>query len=206
MKLLELEIEHFGVFSGVQLQFTPSFSRLMVTRLFRQVNPAANDFCRSWFFGSLTRARYAFESHQAALAATGRVEMADGALCPIFRARAPRTRWPGNSTSSGETIDEHRLACMLSHAIAPVNPPCIKHVFTSWRPVKKAWLRRNLAERAPRRRTGRTGRHTTSTGSAAGGTRATVCAAGEKPRDQRAAAAGQTVIDEQLLCSMFKLC
>jgi uncharacterized protein YhaN len=144
MKLLELEIEHFGVFSGVQLQFSPGFQ--VVYGENEAGKSTLLQLIRELFFGFPHQSRYAFESHQGEMAATGRVEMADGALAHFRRRKGSKNKVAGKFDISGETIDEHRLARMLSHASAELYQHVFGFSLSELAAGEKSLAQANLAE------------------------------------------------------------
>ena len=123
MKLLEVEIEHFGVFSGSQLQFGPGF------QIVYGENEAGKStllqLIRELLFGFPHQSPYAFGNHQGEMAASARVELADGSLVHFRRRKGSKNKVVGKFDVTGEDVDEARLSRMLSNASAEL----YEHVF-----------------------------------------------------------------------------
>ena len=123
MKLLELDIENFGIFSAFQLQFGAGF------QLVYGENEAGKStllqLIREMLFGFPHQNPYAFERHQGEMAASARVELADGTPVCFRRRKGAKNKVVGKFENSGEAIDEARLFQMLSHASAEL----YQHVF-----------------------------------------------------------------------------
>ena len=117
MKLLEVEIEHFGVFSGSQLQFGPGF------QIIYGENEAGKStllqLIRELLFGFPHQSPYAFGHHQGEMAASARVELADGSLVHFRRRKGSKNKVVGKFDVDGRGRGRgSTVARMLSNASA----------------------------------------------------------------------------------------
>jgi uncharacterized protein YhaN len=115
VRLREIDIDNFGLFSDVQLDFGDGGFRLVAG-----ANEAGKStllqLIRELLFGFPTRNRYALATHQGEMAATARIELADG-RCVGFRRRKGRKKLVvGQIEESGEAVDDSMLAQLLGNA------------------------------------------------------------------------------------------
>ena len=92
MRLLELEIENFGIFSDCRLEFAPGF------QLVYGENEAGKStllqLIREVLFGFPHHSPYAFDSHHGEMATSACMELADGTRWER-REREPVRPWVG---------------------------------------------------------------------------------------------------------------
>ena len=128
MKILELAIENYGLYSGTELSFDARGENGL--QLIYGANEAGKStllqLVRDVLFGFRDRNHpYVFASHGASLAATARIELADGTRLRFRRHKGRKNTVKGEIESSGEVIDAESLAERLGHP----NPHLYEQVF-----------------------------------------------------------------------------
>ena len=124
MKLLELEIEQFWRFFRLSASVWPGLSNRLRRKRGRQVDAVAVD-PRTVVRVSSSEARTPSDSHQGEMAATARVEMADGYALALPSSQGVEKQGGGQVRRDRRAVDEARLSQMLSHA----NAELYEHVF-----------------------------------------------------------------------------
>ena len=113
MRLLEIEIENYGIFSDRQLSLQPSF------QLVYGENEAGKStllqLIRELLFGFPHRSPYAFANHYGKLAASARVELDDGTRLRFRRQKGRKDTVCGVVESSNEALDEAGLNTRLGN-------------------------------------------------------------------------------------------
>ncbi|MHB0957518.1 MAG: AAA family ATPase [Pirellulaceae bacterium] len=124
MKLRELEIECFGIFSGYQVQF-PGNGLQVVYGPNETGKSTLLQLIREVLFGFPVRSPYAFAEHTGAMAATARIELADGSQIRFRRRKGRTNEVVGERLETGEVIDKPALQRSLGNASAEL----FQHVF-----------------------------------------------------------------------------
>ena len=115
MKLRELEIEHFGIFSGQTLEFDPGFSLVFGPN--EAGKSTLLQLIRELLFGfKPLRNPYAFDDHAGDMAASAACNMADGAHLRFRRRKGTKSEVVGSVEPSGRDIDAAALSGLLGGA------------------------------------------------------------------------------------------
>ena len=124
MKLRQLEIENYGIFSGRTFKFSGTGFQLI-----HGPNEAGKStllqLIREVFFGFPLRNPYVFPDHQGTMAATASIELSDGRKVSFRRRKGKKDVVVGHVEGTGTTVDEAALAAMLGQA----NANLYKHIF-----------------------------------------------------------------------------
>lgn len=117
MKLQELHIENFGVFSACQRHFGPGF------QLLYGENEAGKttllQLIRELLFGGFPhQSGYALDRRQGEMAASALIELADGTRLRFRRRKGRKDKFAGRNETTGQPIDESELSQMLGSASA----------------------------------------------------------------------------------------
>ena len=116
MRLLELEIENFGIFSGKQLQFGDGF------QLISGPNEAGKStllqIIREVFFGFPHSSPYLFAGHSGEMAATALLALSDGREVRYRRRKGTKATVLGNFVETGDPVNEATLTSVLGNANA----------------------------------------------------------------------------------------
>jgi len=116
MRLLELEIENFGVFADKRLEFGDGL------QLICGPNEAGKStllqLVREVFFGFPHSTPYDFAGRTGEMAATARIELADGRKVRYRRRKGRKGTVVGNFEDSGDAVNEATLANLLGNANA----------------------------------------------------------------------------------------
>lgn len=115
MKLLELEIENFGIFSACPLRFDPGF------QLVYGENEAGKttllQLIREQLFGGFPqRSAYVLDRTAGEMAASALLELSDGTHIRFRRRKGRKDTFVGQNERSGQPIDQAQLSQMLSNA------------------------------------------------------------------------------------------
>lgn len=124
MKLLEVDIENFGIFTGQRLQFgTGGF------HLIHGPNEAGKStllqLIRELLFGFPHSSPFAFDSHKGEMAATVRAQLDDGRQLQFRRRKGRNDTVRGEFLDNGQEID----ATALDRLLGSANSQLYQHVF-----------------------------------------------------------------------------
>ena len=124
MKLRQLEIENYGLFSGARFDFSDTGFQLI-----HGPNEAGKStllqLIREVFFGFPSQNPYVFPNHQGEMAATASIELSDGRKVSFRRRKGNKNVVVGRLEGSGATFGESELGTMLGQA----NARLYEHVF-----------------------------------------------------------------------------
>ena len=111
MKLLQLDIENYGIYTARHFDFEPGL--LVIHGPNEAGKSTLLQLIRELLFGFPHQSPYVFQGHTGRLAATARVEMSDGRRIRFRRQKGRSGTVAGEVESSREPVDEHMLSTML---------------------------------------------------------------------------------------------
>ncbi|MCA9141718.1 MAG: AAA family ATPase [Planctomycetales bacterium] len=115
MKLRELDIEHFGVFSGQRLEFDPGFSLVFGPN--EAGKSTLLQLIRELLFGfKPLQNPYVFDDHAGEMAATGLFDMSDGTQLRFRRRKGKKNEVVGKQEPSGQEVDMAALSRLVGGA------------------------------------------------------------------------------------------
>ncbi len=145
MKLLELDIEHFGVFSGQRFEFGGDGFELIYGP-----NEAGKStllqLVREVLFGFPMRNPYAWEKHGGEMAVTASVEWADGERAQYRRRKGRKDPVVGKIESSGRQINAEDLSALLGGASPDLYEQLFGFSLTELSAGEKSLQHSNLTE------------------------------------------------------------
>ncbi len=124
MKLRELEIECFGIFSGHRVRF-PGDGLQVVYGPNEAGKSTLLQLIREVLFGFPVRSPYAFTEHVGEMAATATIELGDGTHLRFRRRKGRTNEIVGECLETGAAIDKLTLPRCLGNASAEL----FQHVF-----------------------------------------------------------------------------
>lgn len=117
MRIRELEIEKFGIFSGKKFEFARSGLQLI-----NGPNEAGKttllQLIREVLFGFAIKNPYAFGDNNGEMAATATIELSDGRVVNFRRRKGVKDVVVGRVEGDGRAVDEAALSAMLGRANA----------------------------------------------------------------------------------------
>ena len=123
MKLLELEVENFGIFSSLQLQLCPGMQVVLGEN--EAGKSTLLQLIRELLFGFPHQSAYALPHHRGKMAASALAELADGSAVRFTRRKGSKNTVVGRREPGGQAVDEAELSRLMSHASAEL----YQHVF-----------------------------------------------------------------------------
>ena len=124
MKLRELNIEHFGVFSGQTLEFDPGFSLVFGPN--EAGKSTLLQLIRELLFGfKPLQNPYVFDDHAGEMAATALFDVSDGTQLRFRRRKGKKNEVVGQIEPSGRKVD----AAMLNGMLGGANKELYEQVF-----------------------------------------------------------------------------